>query len=61
MVNIYPIDPECPRVGTARAFIMENRDGRTTVREAMEEFVYRHTALCARCMAYNAAKGPVDG
>lgn len=57
-VEIYPVDPNCPRVVKARAGVRRESG---FVRDLMEEFVSHHATVCPRCLAYNAAKGTVDG
>lgn len=58
-VEIYPVDPNCPRVVKVRAKILSDDPG--FVRDLMEEFVAHHAAVCPRCLSYNAAKGAIDG
>lgn len=62
MIEIYPIDPDCPRVGTIQEFVLiqKNRDG-VSVRDFMAEWVTHHATFCRRCRAFNAAKGEIDG
>jgi hypothetical protein len=57
-IEIYPVNPKCPVVARARIAVLECSG---QVREAMEGFVLLHAAVCPRCKAYNAAKGPIDG
>ena len=62
MTSIYLIDPDCPRVVLIQKYVLvqKKRHGET-VRDLMADWVCHHAATCGRCLAWQAAKGPVDG